>query len=269
MARTSTKLAALAAILTLSLSAACGPSQEEQLAAARADGLKALEDAKAALDAKRQELAQLRQELADLEDAAESAEEAAEGEEVDAEARAAELESSIAQLQEETAAEADELTSAIVEFINQDPPIEGEPLSETQQAAIRLKSAEDMLVAREHIQKGGDYRRAIDIYQQALLVDPENEDLQAALEEAEANRYMTEERFAQVRKGMSESDVRETLGTPFYRNIREYPDRGVIAWFYATNEDGAAAAVWFRGEEGEREVYQTKFDAVSRGEQPE
>ncbi len=74
---------------------------------------------------------------------------------------------------------------------------------------------------------------------------------------------MTEERFAQVRKGMTEQDVRAILGQVNLRNIRPYPERKVTAWFYPTAEDGAAAAVWFRmGKNDQLVVYDSKFEAV-------
>ena len=236
--------------LTLALVAfvACGPSQEEQMAAAQAEALAELEQGKTDLEAKRQELADAQAALQAAID--EGAEDAAD--------QIAEMEGAVETLRGEMEAMSDDFSSKIVDFINSDPPIEGEPLSESQLAGIRMKSAEDLIVAREHIDKGGDYRRAIDIYNQAMLVDPDNAELQAALAEAEELRYMSAERFGQVSKGMTEDDVRGALGQPNLRNVRNYEDRGVTAWFYPTTEAGDAAAVWFR----EGKVYQVKFEAI-------
>jgi tetratricopeptide (TPR) repeat protein len=231
---------------------ACGPSQEEQAATAQADQLVQLEEAKSALDAKRQGLADLEAQLDALDEAEEGVAD-----------RQAELEGEIVRLTGEIEADSEDLASVVVDFINSDPPIEGEPLTASQLAGIRIKSAEDMVVANEHIQKGGDYRRAMDIYNQALLVDPDNPDLQAALAQAEELRWMTQERFSEVKKGMNTDEVRDLLGQPNLRNVRDYPDRGVTAWFYPTADDGAAAAVWFRAGKDEVEVvYQTKFEAI-------
>lgn len=231
---------------------ACGPSQEEQVATAQVEQLTQLQEGKSALDAKRQELADLEAQLDALDDAEEGAAD-----------RRAEMEGELARLGGEVEADAEDLSSVVVDFINADPPIEGEPLTESQLAGIRIKSAEDMVVANEHIQKGGDYRRAMDIYNQALLVDPDNPDLVAALAEAEELRWMSQERFSEVKKGMSIDEVRDLLGQPNLRNMRDYPDRGVTAWFYPTADDGAAAAVWFRaGKDEEEVVYQTKFVAI-------
>jgi tetratricopeptide (TPR) repeat protein len=243
-----------ASCLALALLAmvACGPSQEEAMATAQAEALAQLEEGKASLDGLRQELADLEAELDGLDESEEGAAD-----------RQAELEGEIARKGGELEGASDDFMTAVVEFINADPPIEGEPLTDSQLAGIRMKSAEDMVVAQEHIDKGGDYRRAIDIFNQALLVDPDNPDLQAALAQAEELRWMTQERFSAVKKGMSEDEVRDLLGQPNLRNIRDYEEREVTAWFYPSAENGAAAAVWFRaGKSGDKEVYQTKFEAL-------
>ncbi len=258
MRRCTSVFSSLMVVIALATLAACGPSQEEQIATAQAEAFAQLEEGKASLDAKRQELVDARAALQAAID--EGAEDAAD--------QIAELEANVGRLEGEVIGDSDTFSSAIVDFINADPPIEGEPLTESQLAGIRMKSGEDIIVAQEHIDKGGDYRRAIDIYSQALMVDPDNPDLQAALAAAEELRYLSQERFSQVSKGMTESEVREALGQPNLRNIREYPDRGVVAWFYPTTEAGDAAAVWFRPDKaGANTVYQVKYDAIKKGDE--
>ena len=161
---------------------------------------------------------------------------------------------------------ADEFGGQLAAFLN-DPRnqmIEGEPLTERQIAAVRMKSSEDLELAREYIDKGGDYRRAIDILKNTLSLDSDNQQISDALADAEAKRYMSEERFAEAKKGMTKAEVREVLGQVNLRNIRPYEDKAVEAWFYATAEGGAAAAVWFRENKkaGEWQAYQLKYDAV-------
>ena len=150
----------------------------------------------------------------------------------------------------------------LVAFINANPPVVGEPPTEQQRAAIRMKSDEDMLVASEYIEKGGDYRRAIKIYQDILMADPDNEALKAALASAEDMRFMTKERFATAKKGMTEDEVRAVLGPANLRNVRHFDKENVTAWYYPKDERGAAAAVWFRPEKKGLRVYQTQFDAI-------
>ncbi|HEV2845786.1 MAG TPA: tetratricopeptide repeat protein, partial [Thermoanaerobaculia bacterium] len=72
----------------------------------------------------------------------------------------------------------------LVELINADPPVQGEPLSERQKAAIRMRSDEEIRLAREFIERGGDYQRAIEIYREALAVDPDNPRLREELARA-------------------------------------------------------------------------------------
>ena len=78
---------------------------------------------------------------------------------------------------------------------------------------------------------------------------------------------MTEERFDAVKKGMSEAEVRETLGTPQPVNVREYEDRGVTAWFYPKAERKAAAGVYFKEKRGALAVYSLDFNAIKAEEE--
>ncbi len=249
----------LAAVLVVSACMGGGPSKQEQ---AREAEWTWLSETKAQLDAKRQELAEQRAQLA------EAVEEpvAAEGEEVEdeqAEAVAVDLEAQVRQLEEEIEQLTEEFGGRLVAFINADPPIEGEQPSERQMALIRMKSGEDMVMAQEWIEKGGDYKRAIEIYKTALIYDPDNERLSAALAEAESFRYMTEERFAKAKKGMTRDEVRQALGQPNLRNVREFPERNVVAWFYPSGEGGSAAAVWFQPDKQEElKVYRLDFKGI-------
>ena len=273
MSRSRAGLLVCAAIAVLLAIAACGggPSSEDQ---ANAEEWAWLTEAQQNLDAKRQELADLRaaaqEATISAEESAEEgeagSEEAAEGdvEEIDDAAQIVALESEIDTL-------SDEFTSRLVGFLNADPMIEGEEPTDRQRAALRMKSSEDIVLADEWIQKGGDYKRALDILNTAIMFDPDNPDLKAAIERAETERYMSAERFALAEKGMTEDQVRAVLGQANLLNVREYPDKDVVAWFYPTAEDGSAAAVWFQPEKdsGQLRVYQVKFDAINPEEMGE
>jgi hypothetical protein len=156
-----------------------------------------------------------------------------------------------------------EFDRRLVELINADPPTLGQPLSPRQLQAIRLKSDEDLRLARDFIERGGDYRRALEIYEAALAVDPDNPSLKAELERARAARYMTAVRFAQVKKGMRADEVRALLGQPNLHNVRAFKDGSVVGWFYPKDASGAAAAVWFERKGDGLEVYNADFAAVS------
>lgn len=267
MHRGMTKLISLCALVALVATGACGKddSQMQELEAARQAALEEIESAKEALDAKRAELAEMRAIIADPEgaqaetsgDETSGAEGGEEAEPVDVEALEAEAEA----LKNEIDSAADELGRKIVEFINEDPPVVGEPLNPVQQRAIDIKVDEDILLAREYIEVGGDHKRAISILEQIQPLAGESARLSEALEQAKADRWMTEERFTQAEKGQTEQEVRALLGQVNLRNVKEYPDRGVTAWFYM-REGGGAAGVYFKESNGDLVVYKTDFNAV-------
>lgn len=225
---------------------ACGPSAEEkakqELAVKQEADWTWLQGAKADLDAKRQQLSAL-----------------------GAEAPAAEVEAAESAL----ATAQDEFAGRLAEFINSLGLVQGEAPSGRALEAIRMKSAEDLVLAEEYIQMGGEYQRAIDILGAALAVDPDNAALKAALDKAEADRFPAKEKFDRLKKGMTETDVRALLGPVNLRNVKEYPERGVVAWFYK-KADGGASAVYFdkdRKSAGALKVYDFKFDAIAAGEE--
>jgi hypothetical protein len=231
-------------IAAVALTIACGDSGGgggSADTASRRQEWTAIEGVKRELDAKRGELAALREQAA----------------------AGADLTAALATTNDEVTRLSDDLGSRLAAFINADPPVVGETIKPEQLAAIRMKSGEDIAIAKEFIDLGGDYRRAIDIYNSALAVDPDNPALKSALAEAEARRFMTSERFALVRKGMSEGEVIAALGRPLQRNIRDYPEKKVTAWFYPKNETGEAAGVFFTDA---KTVYSTDFDAVRQTE---
>lgn len=167
---------------------------------------------------------------------------------------------------------AEKLNADLVAFINEDPPVQGEPIEPVVQDAFALKAREDMVLAEEYMSEGGDYARAISIYDDILrtpLSDEMTQEVEAARERAQDLRYMDEERFAQVKEGMSRDEVREVLGPVNPRNRRDFPEREVVAWFYPKSEKKDAAAVWFRKKGDDYEVYRTDFDAVTKEEAQE
>lgn len=247
------KLSVLAGSLLIGLSLACGgedaaqQEQEEARAARWAD----LQVEQAGLSEKREQA----DEIAARIQAVEEGEAEAEG---DPEALRAEAQ----KLEQELTDAAQTFYEALVEFINSAEVAVGEEMPERVKEAIRLKSHEDAIVAREYIDKGGDYARALEIYDTALQVDPANSELQEARAWAEENRWMTEERFGQAKKGMNRRQVRELLGQPNLHNIRDYPEKQRLAWFYPKGPDRSAAGVYFQKKGDQYTVYQLDFSAV-------
>ena len=233
---------AVAVLAALLLGTSCSPSEQEP----EPSGL-AAESGWQRIEKERQDLLALRQRLA-------------QSAETDAESPAT------AELRREVERGADELSRHLVAFLNDDPPREKEPLSPRQAQAVRWKSEEDIHLARGYVERAGDFRRAIDILEAALALDPGHAELRAELERVRAARFVSAERFARVKVGMSPEEVRAVLGAPNPHNVREYlergPGRGVIGWFYPKDDRGAAAGVWFTKERGEPSVYRTDFFAI-------
>ncbi len=247
--------AGAAAILLLASVAACGPSEEERTATARAEAWAELEEAQAALNAKRSDLEQLR------------AQAAAPGEGEDAEALAAQAEA----LDGEVGADGEAFSQKLVNYINEAGWDLGGEFNEEQRAAFAMKSGEDMYLAQEYAVKGGDYRRAIEILQRAQGVDPDNPDLAARIAEYQEARYVTVEQLADVKRGMTEAEVESVLGKVFHSYVRNFPDEKVFAWFYPKDPKqhgaGAAVGVFFR--ENDRKVYRTDPNAVEGKDEEE
>ncbi|REJ99561.1 MAG: hypothetical protein DWQ36_24820 [Acidobacteria bacterium] len=246
-------LAAMALACALTF-VACGPSQEEQAAAARAEEW-------AQIEAMQAELNEKRQALAEAVETAQSELEVAEGESIE-EVRAA-AEERVRQLTSEVDDMAATFGERLVAFINDDPMEVGAEPTEVQLGALRMKSSEDLLIAEEFIAKGGDWARAGDIVERALAIDPDNPDLLAKKAEIEEMRFVTQERFERVEKGMTQDEVIAILGPVNINNIREFDDSN-LGWFYRKDPDteGGAAGVYFRLRGGEWTVETLDYEAI-------
>jgi len=251
--------------VVVGLTVACGGGEPkvDPVEQQRAEEFAAIEGVKQDLDARVARRAEIKAQLAEPSEVEGVEEGAVEGQPIDREALAAEVE----QIESELYTEAFDLGARIAEFINSAGVPVGEELPERVLKAFRMKSDTDILLAEEHIEKGGDYAKAIEIYTTALSTDPDYERLKEALAEAEALRWMTEERFALVKKGMTEDQVKALIGPPNAHNMRSYPERKAAAWYYPKGPDRSAAGVYFRQKkEGDPfTVYQLDFNAVKTG----
>jgi outer membrane protein assembly factor BamE (lipoprotein component of BamABCDE complex) len=250
------------------ITAGCGGGGESGVASQEA-AFEPVKDQYAALQAKRQELTDLRARAdAAAEEGVEAAEEGAVATEEAAAGAVEDLDAQIDRVKGEVDALSEQFMGSLIGFLNEANMVEGEAPSDLTLEAIRMKSGEDLLIAREYVTRGGDYRRAIEIVTTALALDPENPDLLAAKSQFETEQYMTEDRLAQVSKGMSEDQVKQILGTPHPSNIREYPEQNVVAWFYR-REDRGAAGVYFQSKNDVLSVYKVDFNAVNADEEAE
>ena len=167
-------------------------------------------------------------------------------------------------LDEEIGADGEAFSQKLVNYINEAEWELGGDMTDEQRAAFAMKSSEDMYLASEYVVRGGDYRRAIDILTRAQGLDPLNPEYEEA-------RYVTAERLAEVKRGMTETEVEGVLGKPFHSYVRTFADENVFAWFYPKDPEehgaGAAVGVFFR--DGDRKVYRTDANAVEGSDEEE
>ncbi len=182
------------------------------------------------------------------------------------EEQAAELETILARLEaaaNEREAAFDEVQNQLANFLT--VGINEYPESPQTASALMMYSDEAILVADDMVAKAGDYKKAIDHlasargYFEAAGLTPYHP-LVAKVEELDSWRFITEERFDQVAKGMTKDEVTELVGHVYFRNIQESPDKGVETWLYKKRE-GGAAAFYFKMKTDT--LYDKSFDAVS------
>ncbi|HXT21842.1 MAG TPA: hypothetical protein VN923_13910 [Thermoanaerobaculia bacterium] len=245
--------AAIVVALLVAVSAGgCRDAAEQRAESARAQEWAALQRDKRTIDGERGELRRLRGRLAAVPIAADGTPLAA-GD--------AAIAREVALREERLAARSSHLGDRLVHYLGGfvhdaggSPP--------GWNAAVRMKSDEDLAVAQEWIDRGGDYRRAIEILETQRALDPGDERLTQALVRAREMRFVTPERFARVQAGMSPIDVRAALGPVNLREVLRRPAEQLEAWYYP-KRGGGKAAVYFRYEEGRRGyvVYQTDLAA--------
>ncbi len=148
---------------------------------------------------------------------------------------------------------ADFLTVALNEFPEAPETAQG----------LEIYAKEAIFNADDVIAKSGDYKKAIEIvqtaknYYESIGLDPlpELAEKMAAYDEM---RFITRERFDQIKKGMTMDEVAAVAGVPYYMNKKKDEKRGIEYWLYPKRE-GGAAAVYFNKK---GKVYSLKFDAV-------
>ena len=130
---------------------------------------------------------------------------------------------------------------------------------------LDIYSEEAILIAEETVVKSGDYKKAITQLDAALsyyesLDLPPNPSLTAKLANLDEMRFITQERFDLVTKGMTKEEVNEVAGVAYYQNIQIDEKRGVETWLYR-KRDGGGAAVYFKTKDNK--VYNKNFEAIT------
>jgi len=153
-----------------------------------------------------------------------------------------------AQLEEEAKAVSKELDKIFTEGQNELASFLNVALNEAPQAPETLEGlkiyAEDaMLNAKDYMEEAGDYRKAVELletaqsYFQSIGVSAPQE-LVSLLDQAKKFRFITKERYDQVKKGMTKAEVRAITGTPLALNVREQEVKGqkVTIWIFRSEE---------------------------------
>jgi small-conductance mechanosensitive channel len=228
-------------MVTFVLAACGGKSQKGKTTFDAAAELAKVKAARSTLTEARSQLATLRSELDTL-----NAEHRLSAEQ---EAHKKELEEQVKQAQKKVddAFSIDQQTLA--DFLN--VALNEMPDAPETREGLKLYADAAVHNAREFVANNGDYAKAIDILTTAkgyfeAVSAPIPAELTQELEQAKSLRYLTKERFDQVKKGMTEAEVKAVTGTPFYANVRENKVRGktIVSWLF-NRSDGGVAGIFF------------------------
>ncbi|HEX8618339.1 MAG TPA: tetratricopeptide repeat protein [Thermoanaerobaculia bacterium] len=123
------------------------------------------------------------------------------------------------------------------------------------------------LLAREKIMLGDEYMtvlsrydKAIDLYREALELNPGSVEAQQRITTAEQRRYVAMSAFADVKAGMREEAVQSLVGLPREDWIKQVVQNNRVysVWIYP-KADGGASAIYFDN----GVVYHTNWNAAA------
>lgn len=112
--------------------------------------------------------------------------------------------------------------------------------------ARTLYARERVLIGDEYATYLARYDRAIQIYRNALEMDPDNQTIRNRLAFAESRLFLSPRLFTEIQPGLTEAKVIDLIGYPRVDWVRETIRNGRVysVWIYP-KEDGGAAAVYF------------------------
>ncbi len=247
----------LVAVVGLVQGCSRGPSEEELALAAFQEQYAALEAGYNALVEKRVEIDVAEAALVELQAIPEN--ELTDEQKVELEEIQTGLEASAV----ESEAGFEEVQGLLADFLN--IGINDYPGSQETAAALLAYADEAILVADDMVAKSGDYKKATDHlstaegYFNAAGLTPYHP-LVAKIAQLDDWRFITQERFDEVKKGMTKEEVVAAVGQVYFRNIQESQAKGVESWLYKKRE-GGAAAFYFKTKNGK--VYDKNWEAVA------
>ncbi len=176
-------------------------------------------------------------------------------------AKIEELTPRIEELTQKTSDGYDALQEKLAEFLT--VALNDFPEAPETAKGLEIYAREAIYNAEDVIAKSGDYKKAIEIvqtaknYYESIGLEPLPE-LGEKMAQYDEMRFITKERFDQVKKGMTMDEVAAVAGVPYYMNKKKDEKRGIEYWLYPKRE-GGAAAIYFNKK---GKAYSMKFDAV-------
>ena len=151
----------------------------------------------------------------------------------------------------------DHLTMFLSRVLN-NPKFKSLPES---QKALRLYADETLFLARQAVERDGNYGQAQTLLQQALHYEKDDPSLVEEMARVKEFRYLTRKHFDALAKGMGMDQAKSLCGVPNPANIRDKREKGhlLTAWFYL-REDQETAALFF--EDGR--LYATQWDTQNK-----
>lgn len=211
-----------------------------------------VKQARAELNTTREKLAAVKSQVAELKDSAKLTD--------DQKAKLAELEGQLKTLQSgyDDAFASDQ--TALANFLN--VALNEMPQAPETREALRLYADEAIRNAQDFIDQAGNYGKALDLLQTSkgyfdAVNLPVPDDLAKAIDTAQTMRFLSQDRFDKVQKGMTFDEVKAVTGTPFYANVHEQEVRGkkITTWLFNRADQGVAAIYFEKGK-----VYATQWD---------
>ena len=126
--------------------------------------------------------------------------------------------------------------------------------------AADVMAREKILLGDQYMNVLARYDMAIQLYRQALEIQPANKDIQQRIALAERRRFVSMSAFAAVKTGMREEDVRKLVGFPREDWIKQVlqNNRVYSVWIYPKSDGGASAIYFDNGV-----VYHTNWNAAA------
>jgi len=133
----------------------------------------------------------------------------------------------------------DHLTMFLSRVLN-NPKFKGLPES---QKALRLYADETLFLARQAVERDGNYGQAQTLLQQALHYEKDDPDLVAEMARVKEFRFITRKRFDALTTGIGMEQAKALCGIPNPAFIRDKREKGhaLTAWFYPREDQGTAA----------------------------